>query len=88
MAPEIVSRQNYSFGVDLYCIGALLYEILIGCPPFYNPNFSNNETKYHICNSEVTFPNKLTLSEKVKDLIASLLVRNQNQRLGHLEGVK
>jgi serum/glucocorticoid-regulated kinase 2 len=42
MAPEIVSKQSYSYDVDLYCMGALLYEILIGCPPFYNPNFTNN----------------------------------------------
>jgi serum/glucocorticoid-regulated kinase 2 len=66
MAPEIVSKQSYSFDVDLYCMGALLYEILIGCPPFYNPNFTNNETKYHICNSEVSFPRKVVLSNLVK----------------------
>ncbi len=88
MAPEIVSKQTYSFDVDLYCMGALLYETLIGCPPFYNPNFSNNETKYHICNSEVCFPSKVPLSEEAKDLISSLLVKNPKQRLGHYEGVQ
>lgn len=88
MAPEIVSKQSYSFDVDLYCMGALLYEILIGCPPFYNPNFSNNETKYHICNSEVCFPHKVFLSEEVKDLITQLLVKNPSDRLGHYYGVE
>lgn len=37
MSPEIVTNAGHSFEVDYYCLGALLFELLIGCPPFYDP---------------------------------------------------
>jgi len=40
MSPEVVSRNGHSFEVDYYCMGALLYEMVVGCPPFYEPNIS------------------------------------------------
>ena len=38
MAPEIVNRENYSYAVDFYTLGALLYEMICGLPPFYSRN--------------------------------------------------
>lgn len=40
MSPEIVTREGHSFEVDYYCMGALLYEMVVGCPPFYHQNSS------------------------------------------------
>jgi MAP/microtubule affinity-regulating kinase len=34
MAPEIVNKQNYSFGVDIWALGIVLYKILNGVFPF------------------------------------------------------
>ena len=30
VAPEVVSNEEYSYSVDMYSVGALLYEILCG----------------------------------------------------------
>lgn len=56
MAPEIIRDEGHSFEADYYAIGNLLFEILVGSPPFYHPKFSAEETKFHILNTEVRFP--------------------------------
>jgi protein kinase A len=40
MAPEIITGTGHIKTVDFYCLGALLYEMLIGFPPFYDPSLS------------------------------------------------
>lgn len=36
MAPEVVTRDGHSYGVDYYTLGALLHELVCGLPPFYS----------------------------------------------------
>ena len=40
MAPEIIIGEGHSKDVDFYCLGSLLYEMLIGYPPFFDPDQS------------------------------------------------
>ena len=35
MCPEVLTKSGHSFEVDYYCLGVLLYEMTVGCPPFY-----------------------------------------------------
>ena len=34
LAPETIKGSGYSFGVDWWALGALIYEMMIGNPPF------------------------------------------------------
>jgi serum/glucocorticoid-regulated kinase 2 len=36
MAPEMLNKSGHTFAVDYYCLGALLYELVTGNPPFYS----------------------------------------------------
>jgi serine/threonine-protein kinase ULK/ATG1 len=36
MAPEILCRDSYSFKSDVWSVGTILYEMLIGSSPFKN----------------------------------------------------
>jgi serine/threonine protein kinase len=36
MSPEMILRIGHDWGVDYYGLGAILYEFVIGYPPFYS----------------------------------------------------
>lgn len=83
LPPEIVRNQSYDPNVDLWCIGILCYEFLVGKPPFENSNHSR--TQRMILNCQVTYPDRM--DNDAKHLISKLLVINPKSRL-NLIGVK
>ena len=34
MAPEVLLRQNHSFGADFYAVGVIAYELFVGKRPY------------------------------------------------------
>lgn len=72
--------------MDYYCLGALLYELVLGIPPYYS--LSHEEIYQGILNEELSFPSHTLLSEEIKSLLRGLLEKNPSKRLGHLYGAK
>eukprot|EP00968_Pinguiococcus_pyrenoidosus_P023831 scaffold4058_cov257-Pinguiococcus_pyrenoidosus.AAC.11 len=78
LAPEILNRQGHGRAVDWWSLGALLYEMLTGLPPFYCRDREQLFEK--IRRAELKFPRYL--SGRAKHLLEGLLTRNPHKRLG------
>ncbi|CAD8122272.1 unnamed protein product [Paramecium sonneborni] len=79
MAPEMLLKIGHNVQVDHYCLGALLYELVTGLPPYYSRD--TEEIYESILNEELTFPDKLNLSNEIKDLLQGLLSKQPSKRL-------
>lgn len=82
LAPEIIRKEPYGRAVDWWCLGAVLYEMLYGLPPFYSRNTS--EMYERILNKPLTL--RSGTSESAKDLLSQLLEKDPRMRLGYAEG--
>jgi serine/threonine protein kinase len=71
MAPEMILRNGHSFALDYYSMGALLYELVTGLPPFYTKD--QNQLHQSILFEDLNFPEKLNLSEEIQDFLCKLL---------------
>ncbi|XP_071461018.1 aurora kinase C-like [Marmota flaviventris] len=77
LPPEIVEGRTYDEKVDLWCVGVLCYELLVGRPPFESP--SQSETQRRILKVDVTFPP--SMPEGAQDLVSKLLRYQPSERL-------
>lgn len=64
VAPEILTAEGYSFPVDVWSAGVLLYSLLIGYPPFETSTI--NLTYKRIENCIYMFPGEIKLPLSVK----------------------
>jgi serine/threonine protein kinase len=78
LAPEILNRQGHGRAVDWWSLGALLYEMLTGLPPFYCQDRERLFEK--IRKSELHYPP--SLSQNAKALLKGLLTKDPSKRLG------
>eukprot|EP00475_Leptophrys_vorax_P030444 TRINITY_DN45628_c0_g1_i2.p1 TRINITY_DN45628_c0_g1~~TRINITY_DN45628_c0_g1_i2.p1 ORF type:complete len:375 (-),score=97.13 TRINITY_DN45628_c0_g1_i2:56-1180(-) len=79
--PEIIDQKPHGKEVDWWSLGVLLFELVVGVPPFIGENM--NEVFDKILNDHVVFPEFPTLSDPLQDLISNLLNKDPSARLGH-----
>ncbi|XP_063233334.1 aurora kinase C-like [Bacillus rossius redtenbacheri] len=77
LPPEMVESKQYSYFVDNWCLGVLLYEFLVGKPPFESEN--DKITYKRISNVDIRWPPHIPPG--AKDLISKLLVHTPSKRL-------
>ncbi|KAI0549023.1 serine/threonine kinase [Xylaria curta] len=85
VAPEVCDGHGYSFDCDWWSLGTIMFECLIGRPPFLGN--SRAETHLKIMNWRYTlyFPDNIKPGHEAEHLIRNLVCNTEN-RLGRVGG--
>jgi len=78
IAPEVLANKGYSFSVDWWGVGVLVYELRAGRSPF--ESFSELDLYRKIRACQYKFPSDFSIPEKL--LIGGLLQIDPHKRLG------
>ncbi|GAB2300696.1 hypothetical protein Dimus_034734 [Dionaea muscipula] len=84
LAPEIIKGEGHGSAVDWWTFGIFLYELLYGRTPFKGSG--NDETLANVVMETLKFPDSPFVSLQARDLIAALLVKEPENRLGTERG--
>lgn len=81
IAPEVLEKEGYTKDCDWWSMGAIMYECLVGWPPFCAED--QETTTWKIANFEESFdiPDDVPMSDDAEDLIMSLIT-TADKRLG------
>lgn len=82
LAPEVIHNSGHGLAVDWWALGILIYEFLVGQPPFWDPN--PLRIYEQIVEGRLRFPNNI--SPEARDIITALCKINPSERLGHIRG--
>ena len=77
MAPEIIQGRTYGHAIDIWSLGIVIYEMLVGMTPFWGKSMSK------MCHNIIYSPPDLScqnLSNAARSLCLRLLDKDQNQR--------
>ena len=81
LTPEMLNRKGVGKSADIYGIGAVLYEMICGSPPFFSNNI--NILYKNISQSKLMLHDYF--SEELKDLLSQLLCKDPNKRIGVID---
>ncbi|KAF3010686.1 serine/threonine protein kinase, AGC [Curvularia kusanoi] len=82
LAPEVIRNTGHGTAVDWWAFGILVYEFLVGQPPFWDQN--PMKIYEQIVEGKVRFPS--AMSAPARDLISGLCTVDVSKRLGNIAG--
>ncbi|KAK6458160.1 kinase-like domain-containing protein [Scheffersomyces xylosifermentans] len=82
LPPEMIESQEHDYNVDIWSLGILCYEFLVGKPPF--EEIDKNATYKRIAKVDLRIPDYVDAD--AKDFIIKLLQKNPRTRMS-LQGV-
>jgi len=84
LPPEMLSRSGHNKTVDWYLLGVLMYEMLVGIPPYFSTQ--REQLFENIQKGPLKLPRSLSM--EAQHLIIMLLKRDPARRLGAKNGAK
>ncbi|PTU25243.1 hypothetical protein P175DRAFT_0521042 [Aspergillus ochraceoroseus IBT 24754] len=82
LAPEVIHNSGHGLAVDWWALGILIYEFLVGQPPFWDQN--PMRIYEQIVEGRIRFPQNM--SPAAQNIISLLCKTNPSERLGHISG--
>jgi len=84
ISPEMIVGSGHDHTLDWWAFGVLVYEMIVGIPPFYH---KNQPTMYQLIQqAPIRWPDaerhKISVGDDAKDLITRLLHKSRKKRLG------
>ena len=79
LSPEILQRQGHGKATDWWSFGAIIYEMLVGLPPFYSKDRQKLYENIKYSEPKLDYP---FLSPDAIDLCTKLLNKDPLKRLG------
>ncbi|CAN0440427.1 unnamed protein product [Ascophyllum nodosum] len=79
LPPEMIEGREHDKATDIWSLGVLAYEFLIGDPPFEAE--SHTATYRRISRVDLRWPKHMKVSDEAKDLITKLLQKEPSRRL-------
>jgi serine/threonine protein kinase len=79
MSPEQCSGEELDARADVYSLGAMLYEMLVGNPPFRANNMAGLISK-HLHEQPPAFPEFLQVPQAIQSVCLRALAKDRNQR--------
>ena len=77
LPPEMIENKDHDYTVDIWALGVLAYEFLVGSPPFDTE--SHSETYRRIVKVDLQFPSYV--SAEARDFISRLLRKEPRSRM-------
>lgn len=77
LPPEMVEGREHDSTADVWSLGVLAYEFLVGSPPFEAECY--RATYRRISSVDLRFPS--SVSSGARDLISKILVKDQSKRM-------
>lgn len=78
IAPEIILEKDYNTSIDWWALGVLMYEMMVGQPPF---EADNEEALFKcILHEDLAFPS--WLSGEAMSIVKAFLTKDPSKRLG------
>ncbi|GAA6063415.1 hypothetical protein JCM10212_002084 [Sporobolomyces blumeae] len=81
IAPEIFLQQGYGQECDWWSLGAIMFECLVGYPPFCSENAHDTYRKIIDWKNQLWFPDDVRLSREAEDMVRRMIT-SHDQRLG------
>lgn len=79
LAPEVIQGLPYSYEVDWWSFGTMLYEMLTGITPFWADTHADMYVR--VLHDELVFPDDRVLDQDTKSVLRGLLQRNPMLRM-------